>query len=32
MPTYRFRLDGSNVSVHAEAELPLLFALRTVSA
>jgi isoquinoline 1-oxidoreductase subunit alpha len=28
MPTYRFRLDGSNVSVHAEAELPLLFALR----
>ena len=28
MPTYRFRLDGSNVAVHAEAELPLVCALR----
>ena len=28
MPTYRFRLDGKNVSVHSEAEMPLLHALR----
>ena len=28
MPTYRFRLDGKNVSVHSEAEMPLLYALR----
>ena len=28
MPTYRFRLDGRNVSVNAEAEMPLLYALR----
>jgi nicotinate dehydrogenase subunit A len=28
MPTYGFRLDGRNVSVNAEAEMPLLYALR----
>ncbi len=28
MPTYRFQLDGSNVSVHADEELPLVCALR----
>jgi isoquinoline 1-oxidoreductase alpha subunit len=28
MPTYRFRVDGKNVSVHSEADLPLLHALR----
>ena len=28
MPTYRFRVDGKNVSVHAEEEMPLLYALR----
>jgi isoquinoline 1-oxidoreductase alpha subunit len=28
MPTYRFQLDGSNVAVHADEELPLLYALR----
>jgi len=28
MPTYRFRVDGKNVSVNAEEEMPLLYALR----
>jgi aerobic-type carbon monoxide dehydrogenase small subunit (CoxS/CutS family) len=28
MPTYRFTLDGKRVSVNAEAEMPLLYALR----
>ena len=28
MPTYRFRVDGKNVAVHSEAEMPLLYALR----
>ena len=28
MPTYRFKLDGKNVAVHSEAEMPLLYALR----
>jgi aerobic-type carbon monoxide dehydrogenase small subunit (CoxS/CutS family) len=28
MPTFRFRLDGKNVAVHTEAEMPLLHALR----
>jgi nicotinate dehydrogenase subunit A len=28
MPTYRFRVDGKNVSVDAEEEMPLLYALR----
>lgn len=29
MPTYRFRVDGKSVAVHSEAELPLLYALRS---
>jgi nicotinate dehydrogenase subunit A len=28
MATFRFRLDGKSVSVHSEAEMPLLYALR----
>jgi nicotinate dehydrogenase subunit A len=28
MPTYRLRVDGKAVSVNAEAEMPLLYALR----
>jgi aerobic-type carbon monoxide dehydrogenase small subunit (CoxS/CutS family) len=28
MPTHHFRLDGKSVSVNAEAEMPLLYALR----
>jgi nicotinate dehydrogenase subunit A len=28
MPTYSFRVDGKPVSVHSEAEMPLLYALR----
>ena len=28
MPTYRFQLDGRNVAVHADEELPLVSALR----
>src|ERR687891_408272 len=28
MPTHRFRVDGKNVAVHSEAEIPLLYALR----
>src|ERR671919_33805 len=28
MPTYRFRVDGKNVAVHSEEEMPLLYALR----
>ena len=28
MPTFRFRLDGKNVAVHSEEEMPLLYALR----
>jgi nicotinate dehydrogenase subunit A len=28
VPTYRFKLDGKNVSVNAEPEMPLLYALR----
>jgi nicotinate dehydrogenase subunit A len=28
MPTYRFNVDGKAVSVHSEAEMPLLYALR----
>jgi len=28
MPTYRFNVDGKSVSVNAEAEMPLLYALR----
>lgn len=29
MPTYRFRVNGKSVAVHAEAETPLLRALRS---
>jgi nicotinate dehydrogenase subunit A len=28
MPTFRFKVDGKSVSVHSEAEMPLLYALR----
>ncbi len=28
MPTFRFRVNGKSVSVHSEAETPLLYALR----
>ena len=28
MPTYRFNVDGKSVSVNAEAQMPLLYALR----
>jgi aerobic-type carbon monoxide dehydrogenase small subunit (CoxS/CutS family) len=28
MPTYRFTLDGKRVAVNAEAQMPLLYALR----
>ena len=28
MPTFRFRVNGKSVSVHSEAETPLLHALR----
>ena len=28
MPTYKFNVDGKSVSVHSEAEMPLLYALR----